>query len=140
MGPLTRRISILGSTGSVGVSTLDLLEQAGAEVSVVALTAGKNVERLAEQALKWRPTHAVIADDSKLPDLRQRLAGSGIACSGGDAAVIEAASAPTDWLMAAIVGVAGLAPTLAAARTGATIALANKESLVCCGPVGKRAR
>ncbi|HYD45941.1 MAG TPA: 1-deoxy-D-xylulose-5-phosphate reductoisomerase [Phenylobacterium sp.] len=134
MGALSRRVSILGSTGSVGVSTLDLFEQSGTPVEVAVLTGGSNVERLAEQALRWRARRAVIADERKLPELRERLAGSGVACAGGTAAVVEAAAEPVDWVMAAIVGVAGLAPTLAAARSGATIALANKESLVCCGP------
>ncbi len=133
-----RRISVLGSTGSVGVSTLDLLGQAvgqgGAEVEVVALTAGRNVRLLAEQALAWRPALAVIGDETLLPELRDRLKDSGVRTGGGRAAVIEAASLQADWVMAAIVGVAGLEPTLAAARTGAVIALANKESLVCAGP------
>jgi 1-deoxy-D-xylulose-5-phosphate reductoisomerase len=130
---LPRQIAILGSTGSVGVSTLDLIERAGPEVEISALTAGRNVELLAQQALKWRPRRAVIADPARLPDLRERLAGSGIEAAAGDAAVCEAAaSAP--WVMSAIVGFAGLAPTLAAARAGAIIGLANKESLVCAGP------
>ena len=140
MGGLTaRRISVLGATGSVGVSTLDLLDQATrdgvAEVEVVALTAGRNVARLAEQALKWRPQLAVIEDESLLPELRSRLNGANIQAAAGRNAIVEAAGLDTDWVMAAIVGVAGLAPTLAAARTGAIIALANKESLVCVGPV-----
>jgi 1-deoxy-D-xylulose-5-phosphate reductoisomerase len=129
-----RRVTILGSTGSVGVSTLDLLEQSRAEVTVTALVAGRNVERLAEQALKWRPQWAVIEDESRFAELKALLAGSGIECAAGSRAVIEVAAAPADWVMSAIVGAAGLAPTLAAARTGATIALANKEALVCAGP------
>jgi 1-deoxy-D-xylulose-5-phosphate reductoisomerase len=129
-----RRISIFGSTGSVGVSTLDLLQQSGAKIDVVALAAGRNVEQLAEQALKWRPDIAIIADESALPALRHRLEGSGVEAAAGDAAIIEAAGRPAEWVMSAIVGAAGLAPTLAAARTGATIALANKESLICAGP------
>ena len=130
---------MLGATGSVGVSTLDLLDQATrdgvAEVEVVALTAGRNVARLAEQALKWKPQLAVIQDESLLPELRSRLNGSNIQAAAGRDAIVEAAGMESDWVMAAIVGVAGLAPTLAAARTGAVIALANKESLVCVGPV-----
>lgn len=132
-----RRVTVLGSTGSVGTSTLDLLERAeqGADaVRMVALTAGRNVALLAEQALRWRPEIAVIADETLLPELRARLEGSGIETAAGEAAVIEAAIRPTDWLMASIVGSAGLAPTLAAARTGTVVALANKESLVCAGP------
>jgi 1-deoxy-D-xylulose-5-phosphate reductoisomerase len=136
MGPLNlpRKVSVLGSTGSVGVSTLDLFEKAGVQVEVTALAAGRNVEKLAEQALRWRPELAVIQDESKLPELRERLRGSGIATAAGASAVLEAASAEAQWVMSAIVGFAGLAPTLAAARTGAVIALANKESLICAGP------
>ena len=133
-----RKISVLGSTGSVGVSTLDLLDQAtlhgSAEVEVIALAAGRNVERLAEQALKWRPQIVVIQDEDLLPELRERLNGSGVKAAAGRKAVVEAAVMEAEWVMSAIVGAAGLEPTLAAARTGAVIALANKESLVCAGP------
>ncbi len=131
---LPRKVSVLGSTGSIGVSTLDLFEQAGVELEVVGLTAGKNVVRLAEQALRWRPQVAVIEDESLLPELRQRLAGSGIGTAAGSGAVRDVAAADAQWVMSAIVGFAGLAPTLAAAKAGAIIALANKESLVCAGP------
>jgi len=136
MGPLSlpRKISVLGSTGSVGVSTLDLLTQAGAEVEVVALAAGRNVRRLAEQALRWRPQVAVIGDEAALPELRAALSGSGIEAAAGAKATVEAASRDAQWVMSAIVGFAGLAPTLAAAQAGAVVALANKESLVCAGP------
>jgi 1-deoxy-D-xylulose-5-phosphate reductoisomerase len=136
MGPLStpRRVTILGSTGSVGVSTLDLFEQAGAEVEVAALVGGRNVQKLAEQALRWRPELAVVADPEALPELRDRLAGSGVAAGAGPSAVAEAAAADAQWVMSAIVGFAGLEPTLAAARSGAVVALANKESLVCAGP------
>ena len=125
---------MLGSTGSVGVSTLDLLEQSGAEVEVIALTAGRNVDRLAAQALKWRSRFAVIEDESKLDELRTRLRGSGIEAAAGANAVSEAGGADAQWVMSSIVGFAGLAPTLAAAKAGAVIGLANKESLVCAGP------
>lgn len=131
---LPRRVSILGSTGSVGVSTLDLFEQSGVEVELQALTAGRNVARLVEQALRWRPRLAVIEDEGLLAELRARLAGSGIEAAAGAGAVRDAAAADAQWVMSAIVGFAGLAPTLAAARAGAVIALANKESLVCAGP------
>jgi 1-deoxy-D-xylulose-5-phosphate reductoisomerase len=136
MGPLNlpRKISVLGSTGSVGVSTLDLIEKAGVEVEVVALAAGRNVELLAQQALRWRPRLAVIQDETALPRLRSALAGSGIDTAAGGVAVVEAAAMDAQWVMSAIVGFAGLAPTLAAARAGAIVALANKESLVCAGP------
>jgi 1-deoxy-D-xylulose-5-phosphate reductoisomerase len=140
VGALSARkpITILGSTGSVGTSTLDLLAQAeahgSAEVEVIALTAGANVELLAEQALRWRPKFVAIADVGRLVELRERLRGSGVAVAAGEAAVIEAAGMGADWVMSAIVGAAGLAPTLAAVRSGAVVALANKESLVCAGP------
>ena len=132
-----RKIAVLGSTGSVGVSTLDLAAAArahdAAEIEVVALTAGRNVERLAAQAVAWRPQLAVIEDERGLEELRHRLAGSGVACAAGAGAVVEAAAMGADWVMAAIVGAAGLRPTLAAARSGAIVALANKESVVCAG-------
>ncbi|WP_337185386.1 1-deoxy-D-xylulose-5-phosphate reductoisomerase [Phenylobacterium sp.] len=131
---LPRKVSVLGSTGSIGVSTLDLFEQADVEIDVVALTAGRNVARLAEQALRWRPALAVLEDEAGLPELRERLRGSGIETAAGAGAVSDAAAADAQWVMSAIVGFAGLAPTLAAARAGAVIALANKESLVCAGP------
>jgi 1-deoxy-D-xylulose-5-phosphate reductoisomerase len=129
-----RRVSVLGSTGSVGVSTLDLLEKAEVEVEVAALAAGRNVAKLAEQALRWRPKLAVVGDESQYPELRERLKGSGVEAAAGAAAVAEAAAVEAQWVMSAIVGFAGLAPTLAAARAGAVVALANKESLVCAGP------
>lgn len=133
-----RTVTLLGSTGSIGVSTLDLLEQAtahgSAKVEVVALTAGRNVNLLIEQCLKWTPQFAVIADESELYVLRNGLVGTGIRCGAGASAVVEAAAMDAQWVMSAIVGFAGLAPTLEAARRGATIALANKESLVCAGP------
>jgi len=131
---LPRTVSVLGSTGSVGVSTLDLFAKAGVEVEVIALTAGRNVELLAEQALRWRPQVAVIEDETLLPSLRERLAGSGIETAAGATAVAQAAGRPAQWIMSAIVGFAGFAPTLAAARTGAIVALANKESIICGGP------
>ena len=136
MGPLNlpRRVSVLGSTGSVGVSTLELFELAGVDVEIVALAAGRNVARLAEQARRWRPEIAVIEDEAALPELRERLRGSGVEAAAGARAVRDAASADAQWVMSAIVGFAGLEPTLAAARAGAVIALANKESLVCAGP------
>jgi 1-deoxy-D-xylulose-5-phosphate reductoisomerase len=122
----------------VGVSTLDVLghaRNAGEEIEVIALTGGDNVAVLAEQALKWRPKFAVIANEARLEELRDRLAGSGVETAAGEGAVIAAAGEASDWVMASIVGVAGLRPTLAAVRTGALIALANKESIVCAGPL-----
>lgn len=135
---ISRRVTVLGSTGSVGTSTLDLMDRAEAAgtgaFEVEALVAGSNVTLLAEQARRWRPKLAVTADPSKLAALRDALAGTGIETAAGEAAVVEAAVRPVDWVMAAIVGAAGLRSTWAAARTGAVLALANKESLVCCGP------
>lgn len=129
-----RKVTVLGSTGSVGESTLDLLDRAGADVEIVALTAGRNVARLAEQAKRWKPKVVVIEDETLLPELKERLNGSNVGAAAGAAAIVEAAGMEADWVMSAIVGTAGLAPTLAAARTGAVIALANKESLICAGP------
>ena len=129
-----RSVTILGSTGSVGVSTLDLLDRSNAEIDLWAITAGTRVRDLAEQAIAWRPRRAVIQHERLLPELRERLAGTGIECAAGEEAIIECAGAGADWVMSAIVGTAGLAPTLAAARAGSTIGLANKESLVCAGP------
>ncbi|MFC3070006.1 1-deoxy-D-xylulose-5-phosphate reductoisomerase [Phenylobacterium soli] len=136
MGPLNlpRKVTVLGSTGSVGVSTLELFEKARVEVEIAALVAGRNVNKLAEQALRWRPELAVIEDESKLPELREALKGSGVKAAAGQGAVLEAAAADAQWVMSAIVGFAGLAPTLAAAKAGAVVALANKESLICAGP------
>jgi 1-deoxy-D-xylulose-5-phosphate reductoisomerase len=129
-----RTVTVLGSTGSVGVSTLDLLDQAGAEVEVLALTGGRNVGKLVEQAARWRPRLVVIEDERLLPELKERLNGAGTAAAAGPAAIAEAAGLGADWVMSAIVGAAGLGPTLAAAKVGSTIALANKESLICAGP------
>ncbi|ATC24882.1 1-deoxy-D-xylulose-5-phosphate reductoisomerase [Caulobacter vibrioides] len=136
MGALTspRKVVVLGSTGSIGLSTLSLFEESGAPVQILALTAGRNVERLIEQARRWKPSLAVIEDESRLADLRAGLAGTGVEAAAGADAVRDAAAMGADWVMSAIVGAAGLAPTVAAARTGAVIALANKESLVCAGP------
>jgi 1-deoxy-D-xylulose-5-phosphate reductoisomerase len=136
MGPLTspRKVVVLGSTGSIGLSTLSLFEESGAPVEVLALTAGRNVERLIQQALRWRPQLAVIEDETQFLALKDGLAGTSVRAAAGAVAISEAAAMGADWVMSAIVGAAGLAPTLAAARTGATIALANKESLVCAGP------
>ncbi|MGV8987438.1 MAG: 1-deoxy-D-xylulose-5-phosphate reductoisomerase [Cypionkella sp.] len=129
-----RRISILGATGSIGESTIDLLQRTEG-FQVVALTGGRNVSRLAEMARSLQAEVAVVADDALLNDLRAALAGSGIEAASGATAIAEAAGRPADWVMSAIVGAAGLAPGLAALATGATLALANKESLVTAGPL-----
>jgi 1-deoxy-D-xylulose-5-phosphate reductoisomerase len=132
---LPRSISVLGATGSIGVSTLDVLKQAGGRerFEVVALTGMGNVELLASQAKAVGAKIAVTADEARYQDLKAALAGSGIEASAGADALCAAAAEPADWVMAGIVGIAGLAPTLAAARAGATIALANKECLVSAG-------
>lgn len=128
-----KRVTILGSTGSVGRNTVELVAVDRERFAVEALVANRNVALLAEQARALGARRAVVADESALGDLRAALAGSGIEAAGGAAAVIEAADMPADIVMAAIVGAAGLAPTLAAIRRGATIGLANKETLVCAG-------
>ncbi|MFY7961103.1 MAG: 1-deoxy-D-xylulose-5-phosphate reductoisomerase [Elsteraceae bacterium] len=130
-----RSITLLGSTGSVGCSTLDLVSRARDRFRLEALTAGSNVDLLVEQALAFRPAVAVIADESRYQILKDRLAGSGIEAAAGSGAVIEAAQRPSDLTMAGIVGAAGLPPTLAAIRRGTSVAFANKEVLVTAGPV-----
>ena len=131
--PTPRRVTILGSTGSIGCSTLDLVERQPESFQVEALTAHRNVEALVAQALKFRPSVAVIGDPAGYDSLKQGLAGSGIEAAAGTAAIDEAAARPSDLVMAGIVGAAGLAPTLAAVRRGACVALANKECLVSAG-------
>lgn len=128
-----RSVTILGCTGSIGCNTIDLIEREPGAYTVEALVAHRNVAQLADQARRLRPALAVVADDDLYGDLKAALAGSGIAVAAGPAAVIEAAARPADWVMSAIVGAAGLEPTLAAVRRGAVVALANKESLVCGG-------
>ena len=132
-----RRISIMGSTGSIGTSALDVVAQANAAgetpFEIIALAGGSDTDKLAQQAIAFRPQIAVIADESKLADLRERLAGTGIETAGGVDAVTEAATRSCDRVLAAIVGAAGLSSTLAAVRQGTDVAIANKESIVCGG-------
>lgn len=130
-----KTVTILGATGSVGTSTLDLVERAPDEFRVVALTANCDVARLADAARRTRAQRAVVADQTCLPALREALAGSGVAAAGGDAAVAEAAAMGADVTVAAIVGCAGLRPAMAAVEQGGTLALANKEALVSAGDV-----
>ena len=130
-----RRVTVLGSTGSVGCSTVDLMMRQPGRYAVEALTGNKNVKRLAEQARALRAKVAVIADESHYGALKEMLAGTGIEAQAGSDAVAEAAERPAEWVMAAIVGAAGLRPTLNAARRGAVVALANKECLVSAGDV-----
>lgn len=128
-----RRVTILGSTGSVGCNTVDIVCRDPSAFQVEALTAHNNVDLLIEQALALRPRLAVVGVEDKYGRLKEALAGTGIEAAAGRAAVIEAATRPADWVMASIVGAAGLEPTLAAVRRGAMIGLANKETLVCAG-------
>ena len=130
-----RRISVLGATGSIGMSTLDLVGRNPDAFEVVALTAQRSVDRLAELARTHRAKFAVIGEAGRLDELRRLLAGTGIAVGAGEAGLIEAASLEADCIVAAIVGAAGLAPTFAAARQGRRLALANKECLVTAGAV-----
>ena len=136
---IARKITILGSTGSIGVSTLDLLDFAAAkgeaEFEIEALTAHKNLEALVEQARRFKPKFIALADETLAADLRAAAADLDVETGAGAAAIEEAASRDADWVMAAIVGAAGLKPTLKAAERGADIALANKECLVCAGDV-----
>ncbi len=128
-----RSVTILGATGSVGRSTLDLIERNRERYEVLAVTAHRDVEGLAEAARRVAASRAVIADETLLEPLRAALAGSGTEAAAGDEAILEAAGAGADWTMAAIVGTAGLSPTMTALRGGRTVALANKEALVSAG-------
>ena len=126
-------ITILGSTGSIGESTIKLMELHPEKFKIIALTAHNNVKKLAENALKMRCKRAVIADESLYSELKTALSGTQIEVAAGAEAVIEAADMQSDTVMSAIVGAAGLLPTMAAIKRGAKIALANKECLVCAG-------
>lgn len=128
-----KRVSILGATGSIGQNTLDLVQRDRSAFQVVALTGGRNIAQLAQDAIACDAEIAVTAHDSLLEDLRAALRGTDIEAAAGATALDEAAARDADWVMSAIVGFAGLAPGLAALRTGATLALANKESLVAAG-------
>lgn len=130
-----RRVSIFGATGSIGQNTIDLIARDPDAYDVVALTGGRNIAQLARDARSLRADVAVTCHEDLLPDLRDALAGSGVEAAAGDAAIVEAADRPADWIMSAIVGAAGLAPGIAALRHGTTLALANKESLVTAGTI-----
>ena len=135
-----RRISIFGATGSVGANGVDLIRRGGGAdaYDVVALTGGRNIARLAQMARDLRAEIAVTAHPELLDDLRDALSGSGVRAAAGEAALIEAAAMPADWMLSAIVGSAGLAPGLTALAQGRVLALANKESLVCAGGLLRR--
>ncbi len=128
-----RRVSVFGATGSIGQNTLDLIGRDPSSYRVVVLTGGRNVAQLAADAVRLRAEVAAVADEALLPDLRAALAGSGVEAGAGRHALLEAADRPADWVMSAIVGAAGLEPGLRALRQGATLARANKESMVCAG-------
>lgn len=130
---MTRSVTILGATGSVGRSTLDLIARERGLFDIVALTAHRDVAGLAELALRFRPRQAVIGDAALHKALRDALAGSGIAALAGETAIAEAAASGAQWTMAAIVGTAGLKPVMRALEAGGTVALANKEALVSAG-------
>jgi 1-deoxy-D-xylulose-5-phosphate reductoisomerase len=130
---MKRRLAILGATGSVGSSTLDLVERSPDRFEVVALTAATNAKGLADAARRTGARLAVIADEARLPELEEALAGSGCRAATGRDALIEAAAGEAELVMAAIVGCAGLEPVMAAIEAGRTVALANKEALVTAG-------
>ena len=134
-GVLTKKVSIFGATGSIGQNTIDLLRRDRAAYDVQALTGGRNIDQLAADAVDLNAKLAVTAFDEEYQHLCDALAGTGINVASGEAALIEAAEMPADWIMSAIVGAAGLPPGLAALKKGATLALANKESLVTAGPL-----
>jgi 1-deoxy-D-xylulose-5-phosphate reductoisomerase len=130
---MRRKISILGATGSIGASTLDLIERSPERFEVIALTAGSDAEGLANEARRTGARLAVIADGSRLAELEAMLAGTDCRAATGADALNEAAAGEADWVMAAIVGCAGLVPVMAAIEAGRTVALANKEALVSAG-------
>ena len=130
-----KRVSIFGATGSIGQNTIDLIRRDRSAYSVEVLTGGRNIDRLAADAIDLKAKVAVTAFDDQFEALSDALAGSGVQPMAGEAALIEAAEMPADWVMSAIVGAAGLPPGLAALRKGTTLALANKESLVTAGPL-----
>lgn len=132
---MKKSVTILGSTGTIGCNTLKVVKTAPDDFEIIALVAGENVELLAKQAIEFNAKIAVISNPNHYTKLKELLSGTGIECSAGDDAVIEAAGVEADITMSAIVGVAGLRPTLAAIKNGKTIAMANKECLVCAGEV-----
>jgi 1-deoxy-D-xylulose-5-phosphate reductoisomerase len=135
---MPRRVTLLGATGSIGTSTIDLLRRDPERYEVEAITAYRNGAALAQLARDLRVRFAAVGDPDAYADLKDGLAGSGIEAGAGPDAMVEAAERPADWVMAAITGAASLKPTLAAAERGATVALANKECLVCAGALFMR--
>jgi 1-deoxy-D-xylulose-5-phosphate reductoisomerase len=133
-----RSVTLLGATGSIGTSTVDLLQRHRGRYRVEAVTAARNAAALARLARDLGARFAAVADPACYAELKQELAGSGIEAGAGETAVVEAAQRPADWVCGAITGAAGLRPTLAAAERGAIVALANKETLVCAGTLFMR--
>jgi 1-deoxy-D-xylulose-5-phosphate reductoisomerase len=133
-----RTVTILGATGSIGASTIDLIRRERASYRVEAVSANRNADALAKLARELGARFAAVADPSAYRDLKDGLAGTGVEAAAGEAAVVEAAQRPADWVMAAITGSTGLKPTLAAVERGGTVALANKECLVCAGALFMR--
>jgi len=128
-----KKVSIFGATGSIGQNTIDLIARAPDAYDVVALTGASNIAQLAEDAQRLNAQLAITAHEHLLDDLRDALSGTGVEAAAGTQAINEAAARPADWVMSAIIGAAGLAPGVEALKQGATLALANKESLVCAG-------
>ncbi len=138
LAPVPRTVTLLGATGSIGSSTADLLRRNPARYRIEALTAYRNAGALARLARELGARFAAVADPDAYAELKAELSGSRIEAAAGAAAIVEAAQRPADWVMAAITGAASLEPTLAAAERGATVALANKECLVCAGALFMR--
>jgi 1-deoxy-D-xylulose-5-phosphate reductoisomerase len=138
LAPVPRTVTLLGATGSIGSSTIDLLRQEAPRYRVEAVTANRNAAALARLARELGARFAAIAEPSAYNELKAELSGSGIEAAAGADAIVEAAERPADWVMAAITGATSLRPTLAAAERGATVALANKECLVCAGALFMR--
>ena len=134
----SRSVTLLGATGSIGTSTVDLIKRNPGRYRVEAVTANRNAGTLATVAREVGAAFAVVADPAAYAELKSALAGTGIEVASGDAALVEAAMRPADWVMGAITGAIGLKPTLAAVKRGATVALANKECLVCAGALFMR--
>ncbi|WP_210528307.1 1-deoxy-D-xylulose-5-phosphate reductoisomerase [Rubellimicrobium arenae] len=130
-----RRITVLGATGSIGQNTLDLISRRPDEFEVEALTGAANIDLLAQDAMRMRAKLAVTANDQLYSALKECLSGTGIEVAAGAAAVAEAAARPADWSINAVVGAAGLLPSLEVLRRGGTLALANKETMVAAGPL-----
>jgi len=138
LAPVPRSVTILGATGSIGSSTVDLLRQEAGSYRVEALTARRNSAALARLAREFGANFAAVAEPEAYGELKAELSGSGIETAAGPDAMVEAAQRPADWVMAAITGATSLKPTLAAAERGATVAIANKECLVCAGALFMR--